>query len=214
MVPAVAATPSIPGRLHKQSLALSRSTRRTSTSLEEQRRRHRAAVPALADELVSQVIQDLIEDMKPELAKYVQRESAARAYIARKRRRQEDIREWSVSVMEEMIDEIVSTLTGRVLKEEQRRRSRLERDEELREKADRADRDKVKAVKERQEMLDRLRLMGLGGSVAVRESVGPSSPAPKSVYSEDRLDEFETDVALLQVSWGVLAVGSCQSLVF
>jgi hypothetical protein len=163
---------------------------------------------------VSQVIQDLIEDMKPELAKYVQRESAARAYIARKRRRQEDIREWSVSVMEEMIDEIVSTLTGRVLKEEQRRRSRLERDEELREKADRADRDKVKAVKERQEMLDRLRLMGLGGSVAVRESVGPSSPAPKSVYSEDRLDEFETDVALLQVSWGVLAVGSCQSLVF
>jgi hypothetical protein len=209
VVPAVVATPPTPGRLHKQSLALSRSARRTSTSLEEQRRRHRAAVPALADELVSQVIQDLIQDMKPELAKYIQRESAARAHIARKRRRQEDIHEWSAWILDEMIDDIVSTLASRVLKEEQKRRSRLERDEELRERADRADRNKVQAAKERQDMLDRLRLMGLGGSVAVRESVGSSSPAPRSVYSEDRLDEFETDVALLQVSQVVLTLEFC-----
>jgi hypothetical protein len=160
-------------------------------------------VPILADELVNRVVEELLADLRPELAKHVQREAAARAYAARKVRRKEEIQRWSGWVADDLLGEVLRKITGEMLQKERKRRSKIVRDQEYSQKMEAMRQAEEKVGRERQEMMRRLKGMGLSHSpgLGMKDPVGlESSLRSRSIASDERMDEFESDVALLQVS--------------
>ena len=140
---------------------------------------------------MSQIVEDLLSRIKPDLSKQVQQLQAAKNYVLRKQQRTEAISQCSHSLVDRMLDEVIRELCNAENKSEQTRRAKIAEERRAKEETQELRRSLRRVARDdRDHLTQSLQHMGLGreGSVSLKSQDG------------NRMDEFDMDIALLQVS--------------
>jgi hypothetical protein len=169
-----------------------------------ERVKYRQNAPGVRDELIDTVLQFLLDEMTPDLLRLVKQESAAREYAGKKHLRLEEIDRWSNKIFEKMREEVVEDLVRQVLGIELRKRFLVRKVGKMWKDWARKEREaREESLRVREETFERLKGLGLSASVS-----GSLTDARDGTGDEERMDEFQVDVALKQVGFMIVQTGT------
>ncbi|ODO06556.1 hypothetical protein I350_03911 [Cryptococcus amylolentus CBS 6273] len=147
---------------------LSKSTSKPLSELHTKRLQRKAALPAVTDLLLVEVMRAMVQDhLGVEVEGMVNQQMAERRHVQMRRWRKEAIGQWSQSVFTDLITSEIRAVARKAVVRDLRRRYILRRAVQhwqawAKERRERRE----MAVKKREEMYDELRAMGLSRSVA------------------------------------------------
>ncbi|RXK40216.1 hypothetical protein M231_02490 [Tremella mesenterica] len=198
--PAAPPVKSDPIPTHTQIISTRVVSRKSGLSPTERQRRLDTA-PTLSSDLISEVIDRLLDNSRPMFRKILKQELAAREYSTAKNLRKEKIEDWSRDIFSMIHEEIVYDICKQAILVEIGKRAMLRRT--LRHWKRWARRKRLlreDAERQRQEAFDRLSIMGVGPSGSmIGWSDGLATPLTENgELPGERKDEFEIDMALHQ----------------